>query len=103
MPRVQPFFGPATQPMLYIWQQEMVTFLLEEANANLEASDGDGDTALTWAAWSSRRQVMDQLLAAGANSGFVDSISREQFEAVQGDGDSLEYIRKKRLEISGRM
>jgi ankyrin repeat protein len=73
----------------------MVKFLIEEANANLEATDGDGDTALAWATWASRREVIDQLLAAGSNSSFVDSISRAQFEGVQGDGDSLDYLRKK--------
>lgn len=73
---------------------EVIKVLLG-AGVNLEAGDGDGDTALAWAAWSGRHEAMDQLLSAGADPSFAKSLSRKQFEAVDGDGDSLEYLKTK--------
>jgi thioredoxin 1 len=67
------------------------------AKANLEAGDGDGDTALAWATWSGRRDTMNQLLSSGADPGFANSLSREQFEGVDGDGASLDYLKEKML------
>jgi thioredoxin 1 len=76
---------------------EVIKVLLG-ANVNLAAGDGDGDTALAWAAWSGRRDTMDQLLTAGADPSFANSLSREQFEAVDGDGASIDYLKGKILE-----
>jgi len=73
-----------------------VVKVLIDANANLEAKDGDDDTALTWATYCGRRDVMDQLMIAGADSGFADTVSRQQFEAIKGDGASLAYLQNKR-------
>ena len=66
---------------------------LIKAGANLETADGDGDTALTWATWCGRRDVMEQLLAAGADPSFADGLSVAQFEGIQGDGASLQYLK----------
>jgi thioredoxin 1 len=76
---------------------EVIKVLLG-ANANLAAEDGDGDTALAWATWSARRDAMNQLLSAGADPSFANSISREEFEAVDGDGASFDYLKEKMLE-----
>jgi nucleoredoxin len=69
--------------------------LLLEAGASLEAADGDGDTALAWATWCGRREIMNQLLGAGADVSFSHSMSGEQFEAINGDVLSLEYLKDK--------
>ena len=75
---------------------EIIKMLLEDGTGSktalLEATDGDGDTALAWAAWSGRKDAMDQLLAAGADASFAHAVTRQQFEEVQGDGASLEYL-----------
>jgi thioredoxin 1 len=76
---------------------EVIKVLLG-ANVNLAAADGDGDTALAWATWSGRRDTMNQLLSAGADPSFASSISREQFEAVDGDGPSFDYLKEKMFE-----
>jgi thioredoxin 1 len=76
---------------------EVIKVLLG-ANVNLAAEDGDGDTALAWATWSGRRDTMNQLLSAGADASFANSLSREQFEAVDGDGASLDYLKAKMIE-----
>lgn len=76
---------------------EVIKVLLG-ANVNLTAEDGDGDTALAWATWSGRRDTMKQLLSAGADASFANSLNREQFEAVDGDGASLDYLKAKMLE-----
>ena len=72
-----------------------IVALLLAANANIEAGDGDGDTAMTWATWCGRRDIMEQLLAAGADSSFADKVSVEDFVATKGDGTSLEYLKNK--------
>jgi hypothetical protein len=41
---------------------------------------------------------MNQLLSAGADASFANSLSREQFEAVDGDGASLDCLKAKMLE-----
>lgn len=69
--------------------------LLMESGASLEAQDGDGDTALTWATYCGRRETMEQLMAAGADAGFAKHITRLQFEGIKGDGDSLDWLKKK--------
>lgn len=74
---------------------ELVDVLLS-MKADLEAGDGDGDTALAWATYGGRRDMMDQLLAAGADSSFAIALTRAQYEGVKGDGISLEYLKKKR-------
>jgi thioredoxin len=72
---------------------EVIKVLLG-ANINLATEDGDGDTALAWATWcGGRRDTMNQLLSAGADASFANSLSREQFEAVDGDGASLDYLK----------
>lgn len=68
--------------------------VLVEASANLEVGDGDGDTALAWAAWTGRRETMDQLLGAGCDPSFAGNLSRQQFEGVNGDGASLMYLKE---------
>lgn len=74
---------------------EKIVELLVEAGANLEAQDGDGDTALTWATYCGRREIMEQLMAAGADAGFAKSITRQQFEGIKGDADSLDWLKEK--------
>jgi hypothetical protein len=76
---------------------EVIKVLLG-AHANLAAGDGDGDTVLAWATWSGRRDTMNQLLSAGADPSFANSLSREQFEAVDGDGASFDFPKEKMLE-----
>lgn len=78
---------------------ELVKFLVEEAKADVQAGDGDGDTALTWAPWCARPNVIDLLIACGADSSFADTLTDAQFEAVKGDVESLQYLKNKRREI----
>ncbi|KAL7536697.1 hypothetical protein ACHAXR_007345 [Thalassiosira sp. AJA248-18] len=72
-----------------------VVRILLAAGSDMEVEDGDGDTPLAWATYCGRRETMDLLLAAGANHGFANSISRDQYEVLKGDGASLEYLKQK--------
>mmetsp|Transcript_12111 Transcript_12111/g.21266 ORF Transcript_12111/g.21266 Transcript_12111/m.21266 type:complete len:303 (+) Transcript_12111:98-1006(+) len=72
-----------------------VVRILLDAGAELEAKDGDGDTPLAWATYCGRREMMDLLLTAGASPAFSHSISRKQYEGINGDGASLEYLKQK--------
>ena len=75
---------------------ETVVALLLAAKAPVEAGDGDGDTALTWATWCARRSVMERLMVAGADTSFADQITIQAFKGTKGDGASLKYLKDKR-------
>eukprot|EP01083_Nonionella_stella_P161765 530255_1 len=74
-------------------QNDVVRTLLD-AGAKLEAADGDGDTPLAWATYCGRRDTMDVLLKAGADSSFAKSITTEQYEVLKGDCASLEFLKE---------
>jgi hypothetical protein len=61
----------------------------------LEAADGDGDTALTWATFCGRCAVMDSLLVhVGSDASFCHKINAQQFHAIKWKVSKISRVRQ---------
>ena len=54
-------------PLHLAWRYLSIANLLLQAGATVDAVDNDGQTALYWAAFNGKIQVMEALLNAGAD------------------------------------
>jgi ankyrin repeat protein len=70
---------------------EMVKLLLSRG-AEINSRDGEGRTALMWAAQNGRREIVAFLLAQGADVNAEDREGKKALDLAKADGKLMEIL-----------
>lgn len=78
---------------VYREYEEIVRVLLK-SGANVNATDGNGSTALHWAAWTGNYPIVKMLLANGANPSPIDYAGRTPLDwaLITGQADVIRLL-----------